>query len=81
MSIWESLQHSFASEPALWTGGAAAIVGLLVSFGVQITSPQQTAIAAIVSALVTIGATVVIRSQVTPTSKLPSPSSPASGKS
>lgn len=50
-------------EPALVTGLAAAIIVLLVQFGVPITDGQQAAI----NSVVVIIAAIVIRGQVTPT--------------
>jgi len=66
---------SFATEPALLLAGAAAVVEallvLLVSFGVPITSEQKGAINALVTVVVTLLTGVAIRSQVTPVAMLP----------
>jgi hypothetical protein len=62
------------NEPAV-TGGiivaiAAALLGVLVSFGASITPDQQKAIMVLVTVLAPIVAAVVIRQFVTPTKKI-----------
>jgi hypothetical protein len=60
---------AFSQEPAAWIAAANAVLILAVSFGLPLTSEQKTAIIAVV----TIGAGLLIRTQVTPTANLPLP--------
>lgn len=55
------------AEPAAWIGLCDAVLVLAVTFGVPITPEQKGAVDALLAAL----AAVLIRSQVTPTAKLP----------
>ena len=52
----------FSKEPAIWISIIGAILGLAVSFGLQITPEQKAAVDALLTVLVGI----FIRSQVTP---------------
>lgn len=57
---------TFSDEPAVYVGAAGAILALAVAFGAPITTEQKEAILATIPLI----AAVVIRSQVTPTSKV-----------
>lgn len=61
------------SEPAQiigWlTAIVAAVITLLIAFGVQITADQRTAVLGLLAAIAPVVAAYAIRSQVTPTAK------------
>jgi hypothetical protein len=51
---------SFSREPALWLGVAQAILGLIIGFGVHITTEQAGLIMAVAAAI----AAVIVRQNV-----------------
>ncbi len=57
---------SFSEEPALWIGAVDAILVLLVTFGVPISTDQKTAIDGVLAAVLAIVAAIATRSQVSP---------------
>jgi len=60
-------------EPAITVGtisaAVAAVLALLVAFGIPVTDDQQTAILGVVAALGPIVTGLIVRRKVTPTSK------------
>lgn len=60
------------TEPALLTGLVGAILTLVVSFGIPITTDQRAAIMAAFAALVMLVQAVIVRYHVTPTAKIQS---------
>jgi uncharacterized membrane protein len=59
---------NWSREPAVWVSLVAAILALLVVFGVPVTESQTNAIIDLVTVILAIiGGGAVIRSQVTPT--------------
>lgn len=69
---------SFSSEPSLYIAAFAALVDLAIGFGLPVTPDQRT----LIIGAVTVIAGILIRSQVTPVSKLPVvpvPPSPPAG--
>jgi len=72
--------RSFTQEPALYLGSAGAIVAallvLLVSFGVPITPEQRAAINALVVLVVGVVSSAAIRQNVTPLVRSGGPSQP-----
>ncbi len=63
MNIWQA-------EPAVIVAFVEAIIVLLVAFGVPITSDQKVAIIGLTSAVLAVIGGFVVRSQVTPTTKV-----------
>lgn len=66
MMILERIKN----EPAVIAGVVQAVLGLLLAFGVDLTTEQNVAIMAVTAALLAL----LVRSQVTPTRRIPSES-------
>lgn len=56
----------WAAEPARIVGLVVAVLALLVAFGVQISTEQQTAIVGAVTAIIVVLGAEITRSKVTP---------------
>lgn len=67
--LWNVIKN----EPARVVAVTLATIGVLASFGLGITDGQSAAIVADVSAVLALLGGEAVRSQVTPTNKLPTP--------
>lgn len=65
---------SFSHEPALWIGAiTAAIDAFAVFFPSKMTPDQKTALVGLVTVIVPLVLSVVVRQTVTPNAKMPNP--------
>ena len=66
----EAVQNLFSNEPALVMAVIEAVLVLLVAFGVPISNDQKAAVIGLASAVLALVGGLVVRSQVTPTSRI-----------